>query len=253
MADFPAALNTSLPDNDANIEGHTLDNLDGAGLDHSSFIAMVGQEIKAIEAKVGIDGSAVTTTLDYHVQNDLPDHEIDPDPHIYTPIELEYDGANYPTRPVTTKSVKYVGTVQPSSSNAVGLAAGDRWDDKLGNAVVTPVRIPYVFDITTPVFGAGQKNLPIAGTWTLVRVEAQATTAPVGADLVFDLNKNGTTVWTTQSNRIKIVAGQTIATPVTSFNVPNLSEGDYLSLDVDQVGTTVAGANVVVLVILQAA
>jgi hypothetical protein len=44
---------------------------------------------------------------------------------------------------------------------------------------------------------------------TITKVKLVVKTAPTGADLIVDVNKNGTTVFTTQSNRPKITAGNT--------------------------------------------
>lgn len=77
-------------------------------------------------------------------------------------------------------------------------------------------------------------------------------TAPTGADLIVDVNKNGVTIFTTQANRPKILAsaftGVAPAPDVTTYNA-----GDYLSCDVDQVGSTVAGSDLTVSVRLRRA
>jgi len=80
---------------------------------------------------------------------------------------------------------------------------------------------------------------------TIVKAYAYARTAPTGAALIFDINKNGTTIWTTQNNRLQIAAGANTGTQ-TSFDVTSLAESDRLDIDVDQVGSTVAGADVTV-------
>jgi hypothetical protein len=71
-------------------------------------------------------------------------------------------------------------------------------------------------------------------------------TGPTGADLITDINRNGTSVWgTTQANRLKIIAGSTTGVQ-TSFDTTTFAEGDVVSVDVDQVGSTVAGQNIIV-------
>ena len=56
--------------NDAALEGNTLDDILGnATKDHTSWMDDVGAAIEAVEAKVGIDGSAVTTSIDYKINN----------------------------------------------------------------------------------------------------------------------------------------------------------------------------------------
>lgn len=81
--------------------------------------------------------------------------------------------------------------------------------------------------------------LTIVKVWLIVR------TAPTEADLVIDINKNGSTIWSTQANRGKIVATATTGNQ-TSFNTTALAAGDYLDLDIDQVGSSVAGVDLTV-------
>jgi hypothetical protein len=85
---------------------------------------------------------------------------------------------------------------------------------------------------------------------TITKAFAYAKTGPTGADLIFDINKNGTTIWSTQSNRLKIAAAATSGNQ-TTFNTTSLAEGDILTVDVDQVGSTIAGADVTVQIFCQ--
>lgn len=68
------------------------------------------------------------------------------------------------------------------------------------------------------------------------------STAPTDASLICDINKNGTTLWTTQGNRPTIAAAGSSAS-ITAPDVTSLAQGDVISLDIDQVGSTIAGAN----------
>lgn len=84
---------------------------------------------------------------------------------------------------------------------------------------------------------------------TIRSVRATVGTAPTGAALIVDVNRNGTTIFTTQSNRPTVTAGSNTSGKVTAVNTTTLNDGDYLTVDVDQVGSTVAGANLVVQVL----
>lgn len=90
----------------------------------------------------------------------------------------------------------------------------------------------------------GTSKTPIIGVYrnlTIVKAYVWAKTAPTGADAIFDFNKNGTSIWnTTQANRITLPIGDTYAVQ-TSFDTVTLSEGDALTFDVDQVGSTESG------------
>ena len=85
--------------------------------------------------------------------------------------------------------------------------------------------------------------LPVHRDLTIVKAYAVVKTAPTGADLVIDINKGGTSIWNaTQANRLTISASATSGSQ-TSFDTTALSADDSLTLDVDQVGSTVAGAD----------
>jgi len=82
--------------------------------------------------------------------------------------------------------------------------------------------------------------------WTITGVRATAAIAPVGADIVIDVNKNGSTIFTTQSNRPTIVANTTSSGKVTSIDITSIADGEYLTVDVDQVGVSEPGSDLVI-------
>ena len=95
---------------------------------------------------------------------------------------------------------------------------------------------------------AADKNywlVPVACTVTDVR--AYANTAPTTQSLIVDVNKNGTTLFTTQGNRPTIAAAGNAST-TTLPDVTSLAAGDRLSYDIDQVGSGTVGAGVSVVV-----
>jgi hypothetical protein len=87
------------------------------------------------------------------------------------------------------------------------------------------------------------------GTRTIHGVWPAAGVAPTGADLVFDVNRNGVTVFTTPADRPRIPAGGNggaIAVP----DVASVADGDYLTVDIDAIGSGVAGGEVTVGVVM---
>lgn len=84
------------------------------------------------------------------------------------------------------------------------------------------------------------RTLNVVGCW------AAANTQPTGAALVADVNKNGTTIFTTQGNRPSVTAatngGVLSATP----DVTTVADGDYVTVDIDVIGSTIAGSDVTV-------
>ena len=61
-----------------------------------------------------------------------------------------------------------------------------------------------------------------------------------------DVNHNATTIFTTQANRPAIaISGNTDDSDTADGDV-TVADGEYISVDVDQCGSTVAGADVTV-------
>jgi hypothetical protein len=112
--------------------------------------------------------------------------------------------------------------------------------------LVTTTRAPGVQQFTYQVqvftvpgtlsVGTGRAKFYIPGPITLGNVRASVGTAPTGADITIDVNKNGTTVFTTQANRPKIFAGQTLVSTSTP-NITEFSAGDYITVDIDTIGS----------------
>ncbi len=79
---------------------------------------------------------------------------------------------------------------------------------------------------------------------TLVAVKAGLTAAPTGAAFIADINKNGATVLST---KLSVDAGEktsyTAATPAV-ISVSSFAIDDEVTIDFDQVGSTIAGAGV---------
>ncbi len=81
---------------------------------------------------------------------------------------------------------------------------------------------------------------------TIRSVRATVGTAPTGASLIVDVNVNGTTIYGTQGNRPTIAASSTTSGKNTGMSVVAVADGARITVDVDQVGSTVAGAELVV-------
>jgi hypothetical protein len=81
---------------------------------------------------------------------------------------------------------------------------------------------------------------------TLVSARGTVGTAPVGATMLIDINNNGTSVWdSTQANRITIADGG-FTDEGGAFDDATVADGEYITVDVDQVGSGTAGADLVV-------
>lgn len=90
--------------------------------------------------------------------------------------------------------------------------------------------------------GVKQTQILMPAGATIVKVITYVDTAPTGASLIVDINKNGTTIFTTQSGRPEIaISGNTAdsATP----DITALAQDDRISVDIDQVGSTIPGGS----------
>jgi len=94
--------------------------------------------------------------------------------------------------------------------------------------------------------------LYIKNARTITAIAGIVKTAPTGDDIIIDIEKSGdngatwTSIWnTTPANRLTISATNREGTQ-TSFDTTAVSAGDYLRVAIDQVGSSVAGADLTV-------
>lgn len=142
-----------------------------------------------------------------------------------------------------------VQVVAPESASNIVQVIATEYPNRV---IVTTTRAPGVQQFTYQVqvftvpgtlnVGTGRARFYIPGPITIGNVRASVGTAPTGSEVIVDVNKNGTTIFTSQISRPKIFAGQvTVAT-----NLPQITElttGDYLTVDIDQIGSLNPGAD----------
>ena len=104
----------------------------------------------------------------------------------------------------------------------IGLACSDETSDLTTGAAKVTFRMPYAM--------------------TLTAVRASVTTAPTGSTLVVDINEDGTSILST---KLSIDAGEktstTAAVPAV-ISDSSLADDAEVTIDIDQIGATVAGA-----------
>jgi hypothetical protein len=110
------------------------------------------------------------------------------------------------------------------------------WGIGIGGPVATGASV-------TPLY-----VLPVRGM--LVQVTAIAKTAPAGADLIVDLLADGTSLL--PAGHLHLLDGQTQADSTSFASSPQaVAAGQVLSLDVLQVGSTTAGKDVTVQLLIE--
>jgi len=104
-------------------------------------------------------------------------------------------------------------------------------------------------EVTPLVAGTGKVTFRMPYAFTLKDVRASVGTAPTGADLIVDINESGSSILST---KITIDAGektsQDASTPPVISDA-SLADDAEITVDIDQIGSTVAGAGLKVTLI----
>lgn len=97
----------------------------------------------------------------------------------------------------------------------------------------------------------GTSRYPIkGGTFQIQTIAAALNTPATGSTAIVDVNKNGASIYGTQANRPTFPVSVNNAT-VGAHTATTVADGDYLTIDIDQIGSTVAGSDLTVVVRMQ--
>jgi predicted aconitase with swiveling domain len=103
--------------------------------------------------------------------------------------------------------------------------------------------------VLTAAAGKAFVVAPYGGT--IKKIAARVGSTSAGSSILVDINKNGTTIFTTQANRPTIAAASVVATLAGTPEVLTFAAGDLLSVDIDQIGSSTAGSNLGVSVLVE--
>lgn len=160
--------------------------------------------------------------------------------------------ATTPARADHTHGRESFAAVSSGTSYALATANGSaatvaRSDHQHGTPpipyVVPPFNVPGTVAVAV---GTATFYNDSGRTLTILAVRTSVGTAPTGASLIVDINVNGTTIFTTQSNRPTITAGTKTSGKVTNMDVTTIADGQAFTVDVDQVGSSVPGSDLTV-------
>jgi hypothetical protein len=135
-----------------------------------------------------------------------------------------------------------------STDQILAKNSGTDRDLKWATPAVVEKKFTFILHIGEPAtVGLNKTNaIIVPSACTVQKAFAYAKIGPTGTALIFDINKNGTSLWaSTQANRIQIAASAVSGTQ-TSFDTTALAEGDVLTIDIDQIGSTIAGQDITV-------
>jgi len=95
----------------------------------------------------------------------------------------------------------------------------------------------------TAFVGTNQAGMIFPSGVELLEIRLFTDQAPTGADLIVNVKQNGTAI-VTATARPRVLAGTTQTAVVREFTTaPLFVAGDRLQIDVDQVGSTIAGGS----------
>lgn len=237
MANFPSSKDSFTT---------KVDNVDQVVASHINTL----QEIAvALEDKVGITSSSDSASIDYflnHASGRFRTHDHSGGIN-GTPIPSSgLSGVVDTTTDQTVAGIKTFSSIpllpatDPSSANQVAR-----------KSYVDSGKIKTLIWFISGAAAVGTNTsarLKMNFAGTITKAKAYAKTAPVGANLIFDINKNGTSIWnSTQANRVKVTAGANEDTDQTNFDTTTFSASDYFTIDIDGVGSTTAGSDITVM------
>lgn len=133
----------------------------------------------------------------------------------------------------------------PDDGTAIGSALVSVIDEQMNTRPFT-----FTFSFTGNLSvktGTHRQYNDTGRTLTITSIRASVGVAATGAAILIDVNKNGSTLFTTQANRPTIAVStftDTAVADITTWGV-----GDYLTVDIDQIGSTVAGADLTLTVV----
>lgn len=135
-----------------------------------------------------------------------------------------------------------LGIPAPNSSATRAL-----WRSALRSVVVIPIAVSD--ETTALTTGTAKVTFRMPFAMTLTDVRSSVTTAPTGSTLVVDINEAGSTILST---KLSIDASEKTSVTAASAAVisdANLADDAEITIDIDQIGSTIAGAGLKVYLI----
>ena len=144
------------------------------------------------------------------------------------------------TSGATTGNTKIVGYDSTGNTNNQYTLA--ELADGLASKLIQNFIIACSDETTALTVGTGKVEFRMPFAFTLTRVKASATTAPVGSTLIVDINEAGTTILST---KLTLDAGEKTSDTAAAAAVisdASLANDSIITIDVDQIGSSTAGA-----------
>lgn len=227
------------------------------GHNHDAAYAALGHNHDAAYAAIGHNHNADYEPIG-EAAAEVAAHEGagDPHPQYVTSSELSTTLVSYSQTSHVhgADEVTYDNTTSGLTATDVQAAVDELEDELATHTHVITVEVPVPVGVYTVLgeltTGAGTVKLPLPFAGDVVGVMAAVSTAPTGASILVDVNINGTTIFTTQANRPSIAASGTVSSLATpDVAAADFTAGQYLTVDIDQIGSTLPGEDLVVTIL----
>jgi len=134
-------------------------------------------------------------------------------------------------------------TAYIQDENARKLYDGTNWvSDTSGGAQTESLIIACSDETTAITTGTAKVTFRLPYAMTLTAVRASVTTAPTGSTLVVDVNEGGTSVLSTKLSIDATEKTSTTAATAAVISDSALADDAEITVDIDQIGATIAGA-----------
>ena len=123
------------------------------------------------------------------------------------------------------------------------LASANAWISLIKGTTILPIGVAASDETTALAVGTAKASFRMPFAMRLIGVRASVNVAPTGAALIVDINSGGTTLMT--GNKLSIDATElTSKTAATAavLTTTALADDALITIDIDQVGSTIAGA-----------
>jgi hypothetical protein len=117
------------------------------------------------------------------------------------------------------------------------------------NTLPTTIQIACSDETTALTAGTAKVTFRMPYAMTLTAVRSSVTTAPTGSTLIVDINEGGTSILSTKLSIDATEKTSTTAASAAVISDANLASDAEITIDIDQIGTTIAGAGLKVTLI----
>lgn len=134
------------------------------------------------------------------------------------------------------------GTVAAGDAPAAAITALKAEANPLPQYTQVEIGVACSDESTALTAGTAKVTFRLPYAMTLMAVRANVKVAPTGSTLVVDINESGTSVLSTKLSIDATEKTSTTAATAAVISDPNLADDAEITIDIDQIGATIAGA-----------